>query len=470
MSIKVSKSPLFISTYRNAGVNMKGNSLKIGYTQSQSQFPYEASYLYHYGFLNNYPNELKKILSFSSSSLACASLLANYISANGFISNYSANLKVNNNQSADQILSHIAKEIVLWEGFALQVWTNLDNEVCKIELVPFELLRKATDGTFIYNETYNLNTPRISEKVEFRAYSALSDTDRLALGFQDLETYGAIQGEILYCQMPNTLFDGVYNYPNWASDIDTIIADFLGARFRMGMFKDGFMPSAIITLIDDNMSLSQTFDETNKGQPSETYQSQISNALDSIKGADNAAKILVNVVDNKDNAPIINSFDLKPVMDGTQNMTDSIDKRVCRVWGLDPAIMGLSEGGQLGNNQQLKMLIDILNNGKIKGYKDLIKTVFRMLYPTFNWDISTFNPLQSIDEQQLKVMTNDEIRAYFGLEVVANTNTKSNVDILNSLSPLVATKVLETLTPDEIRALGGYQPSTIAPNPNTNNA
>jgi hypothetical protein len=238
----------------------------------------------------------------------------------------------------------------------------------------------------------------------------------------------------------------------------------------MGMFKDGFMPSAIITLIDDNMSLSQTFDETSKGQPSETYQSQISNALDSIKGADNAAKILVNVVDNKDNAPIINSFDLKPVMDGTQNMTDSIDKRVCRVWGLDPAIMGLSEGGQLGNNQQLKMLIDILNNGKIKGYKDLIKTVFRMLYPTFNWDISTFNPLQSIDEQQLKVMTNDEIRAYFGLEVVANTNTKSNVDILNSLSPLVATKVLETLTPDEIRALGGYQPSSIAPNPNTNNA
>ena len=58
-------------------------------------------------------------------------------------------------------------------------------------------------------------------------------------------------------------------------------------------------------------------------------------------------------------------------------------------------------------------------------------------------------------------MTKDEIREKLGLPALETKTSSSSQDVtdaLNSLSPLVANKVLESMTPNEIRALIGLTP------------
>ena len=49
------------------------------------------------------------------------------------------------------------------------------------------------------------------------------------------------------------------------------------------------------------------------------------------------------------------------------------------------------------------------------------------------------------------------------IEVVIENEAQKTINSLNAMSPLVATKVLETLTTDEIRALAGLAPSIEEP-------
>jgi hypothetical protein len=418
------KSYLYQSAYRISGANAKGNNLEIGFSRSRAIFPYEGGKLYHFGMNNDYPNVLKKVLSYSAASLSCIETLANFTVANGFLDKKAGNFKVNERQTADQLLSKLAIDVATWEASALLIWIDGNNDTIKAEAISYELIRAGLEGQYYYNETYNLNTPRISETYEIRAYCRLSDEERLQKVVSDIELYGEVQPELFYMQLPNTLFDGIYNYPNWASDLDAIISDFQNSKFRLSLINDGFMPSVIITLIDDGLGKGQNFDGSANGSPSRSYVDEVSEKINEVKGADSGAKAFVMAAPDKDSLPQIMPFDQKAIIDGQIPLSDALDRRVCRAFGIDPAIKGLSTEGQLGNNQQMLALIDILNNGKIRGYKLAIENLFRELYPkiSFSWKISTYNPIQTIDPQKLAVMTTNEIRREYGLEPIEGLN------------------------------------------------
>jgi len=419
------KSYVFQSAYRLAGANAKGNDLDVGFSRSRAVFPYEAGKLYHFGMNNDYPNVLKKVLSYSSASLSCIDTLANFTVASGFIDKAAGNFRVNERQTADQILQRIAIDVATWEASSMLVWIDGNNDVIKLEVIPFELVRKGLKGEYYYNETYNLNTPRIPDTIAIRGYQRLTDEERLNLVIADIEEYGEVQPELFYLQLPNTLFDGIYNYPNWASDLDAIISDFQNSKYRLSLINDGFMPSVIITIIDDGLGKGQNFDGTTNGAPSKSAVDEVSEKINEVKGADSGARAFVMAAPDKDSLPSIMPFDQKAIIDGQIPLSDALDRRVCRAFGIDPAIKGISDGGQLGNNQQMLALIDILNNGKIRGYKMAIQNLFRELFPKleFAWKISTYNPIQTLDPQKIAVMTTNEIRKEYGLDPIEGLDT-----------------------------------------------
>jgi hypothetical protein len=70
-----------------------------------------------------------------------------------------------------------------------------------------------------------------------------------------------------------------------------------------------------------------------------------------------------------------------------------------------------------------------------------------------------------LDPQIVGFLTPDEVREELGLqpkEVNASNGATAIRDALNTMSPLVATKVLESMTPDEIRSLAGLGISKAA--------
>lgn len=107
-----------------------------------------------------------------------------------------------------------------------------------------------------------------------------------------------------------------------------------------------------------------------------------------------------------------------------------------------PGLFGMSRAGSLGNRDELENAFEIFKNTYIKARQ-------KPLVEWWNWIINKVAGIPSTFEMMLPPVL-------FG-EVSTDQNSKV-AKALNGMSPLVANKVLENLTPNEIRALASLPP------------
>jgi hypothetical protein len=120
-------------------------------------------------------------------------------------------------------------------------------------------------------------------------------------------------------------------------------------------------------------------------------------------------------------------------------------------------MIGLEAATILGNAQaiynSLKMFMLM-----IKSRQQLIIEAFTVLWPQVDWSIKQLNIYDYLPSEVLAVLTPDELRLLGGYPPQETKTTSSQellINSLNSLSPLVANKVLESLSEEEIRGLVG---------------
>lgn len=106
-----------------------------------------------------------------------------------------------------------------------------------------------------------------------------------------------------------------------------------------------------------------------------------------------------------------------------------------------PGLFGLREAGKLGDTQQLAIGYDIFKNNYVKGRQEPINEAFTHVITTgFDYACEfVLNEPKAPGEKQVD-------------------SEAQSASALNSMSPLVATKLLEFMTPNEIRALGKLAP------------
>ena len=133
-------------------------------------------------------------------------------------------------------------------------------------------------------------------------------------------------------------------------------------------------------------------------------------------------------------------------------------------------LFGIKTEGQLGGSNEIRNAYTIFNNtyvnAKQQEYEEVFNNFMRLMGIQEEYKIHPTEPLgfefsESIMAQN---MTKDEIREVLGKEPLdPSIKTQAQVisDNINSLSPLVANKVLESMTPDEIRSLAGLVPKNI---------
>jgi len=89
-------------------------------------------------------------------------------------------------------------------------------------------------------------------------------------------------------------------------------------------------------------------------------------------------------------------------------------------------------------------------------YQGLITRSLETIFPQFDWSIEPLELIEEIPDWLVAKLTADEIRelgGYAPIEVEDGKSGTSTSDALSALSPLVATKVLERMTDEEIRGL-----------------
>ena len=215
------------------------------------------------------------------------------------------------------------------------------------------------------------------------------------------------------------------------------------SNFHLNNIMNGMAPSMLINF--------------NNGTPTETEQREIErNIQNKFGGTSNAGRFILSFNDSSQNGSTITPVQLSEAHLQYEFLSNECMRKIMvshRV--ISPMLLGIKDNSGFGNNaEELQTATVLMDNTVIRPFQNLLIKSFDKIL-AFN-DISLnlyFKTLQPLDANN---------------ELTINEKTNTIIDGINSLSPLVANKVLESMTADEIRALVGLK-SVIIPEVPTEN-
>lgn len=135
-------------------------------------------------------------------------------------------------------------------------------------------------------------------------------------------------------------------------------------------------------------------------------------------------RLLVMNARNKEEAPILQAFDSKIILDASNNKRDIIDRAVSRLFKVHPCLIGFADPQILGNKQAMANASEELNKSLIED-QVLIERAFQELFPEKGniFKMSTFRPITYIPDAILQDLTPDERRQLVSYPVLEQQNT-----------------------------------------------
>lgn len=425
----------------------------------------ESKDIHLWGKDNLLPQKLITLVADSGIATGSAKKVAEYIASDGFVNKDLSKLKVNRDQTADKLLQAQAGYMSILNGVAFHIKRKggLLKDI-EATAIPAQCVRKQiTGGGYVYNET--LGQPKF-DKNKDTVYAKFESRDIPAI---ELANPKYANGEILFTYL-ETPYSQHYPVPVYYAQIEDVQTSSEISKMDLELAVNGFMPSSIITIVGD-------LDNKNKQASGltevEEYQEDFKQWTGQRKNSDGLAgrfKAMLAFAPTKDEIPNLQQLDLKSTLEGTNSKRDILGRSVCRLFGVHPVLIGYEDAAALGNSQSLSNASAELNR-VVNPMQRIITEAFAALFPGYDWTISEYMPINYIPDALLTDMTQDERRnKLLGLPPIKTDATGEGdkiVKALNSLSPLVANKVLESLTPDEIRNLIGLG-AKVEPTPKAN--
>ena len=180
-----------------------------------------------------------------------------------------------------------------------------------------------------------------------------------------------------------------------------------------------------------------------KRPQSEEEKNVLRRTIDKLKGAENAGKAVAFFANSAEQMPKIESLPTNSNDKLFQEASALNTEQICFSHTIDPILMGVRTTGSLGGGADIKQAYVIFEKNVVKPLREIVQDIFNEL-------------LHIAKVKGELVINNFQIINETIVEVEESASRTS--DALNSLSPLVATKVLGSMTPNEIRALASLPP------------
>lgn len=414
-----------------------------------------------FGSDNNYPNYLIELLNRSAKHNAILTGKVHYITGRGFAIKESVEevavqkiiqtiKNINSDDTIDELLYKHVTDLELFGSMAVQVIPRADGKGwAQLQHLDKSKIRTNKDKTRIFwCEEWSNGSTSFKPKPE----------DIKELQIFNEKTFS---GVLIYDQYRAGM--KVYPLPEYIGAINYIEIDAQIANFHLSNLQNGFSAGTMIS-----------FNNGNTSSPEE--RKIIENKLKSkFTGTDNAGQIVITYSNGKDSAPTVvplqsNNFEKLYETLGTTTQNEIfVGHKITS--GL---LFGIKEAGSLGGNKEIRELWELFKNGYVNAKQQIVTEFYNYLFSLNGFDkplmIEDIEPIgfEVSESTMLQVLSKDEIRARLGelpSEKPENPAVERTLNALNSLSPLVATKVLERMTDTEIRALAQLPKATepIAP-------
>lgn len=397
-----------------------------------------------FGHKNDYPNYLVDLFNKSAKHNAIVKGKVNYIVGNGFKIKEGADpigeqfiTQPNSYESLTEILRKVSTDIELFGGGYIEViWSQSGDNISEIYHVDYTKIRTNDDNTqFWYSDNW------MDKKCKRDVLNAFNTQYRTGRQIMYLKEY---RPDLKSYALPG--YFGALNYIE--SDIEV-------SKHVLGNAQTGFSASKLITLPD--------------GTPTDDEKRSVERKFtDRFAGSD-GKKFILSFVNDASRKPIIEDLGASDITkEDFTNVDNIIQQNLYAGHQITaPDLFGISTPGQLGSRQQMRDSYEIFKNTYVNDKQVYLEQVFNVLAKlrgaTVELQIIPVEPIGVDFDSAVYIanMTKDEIREKLGLPALETKTSSSSQDVtdaINSLSPLVANKVLESMTPNEIRALIGLTP------------
>jgi hypothetical protein len=344
----------------------------------------DANGYYRFGSNDELINEIIDIVNSSGTASSCIGALARFTSGNGLADVNLGNSKANALQTNNSALSELALNVAYSECVAFRVLYSNDGQPARYYPVPIQTLRRKGKKTFLYNELMGYRGYRITSGD--RWLSAFDPTespqarmDRMNL---QLKNYNEQVGDIVYYFKRGVgKFRDVYPVPGYYAGLPDIESDAGISILERRNIKRGWKTSVII-------STGPIDKETKDGNGNTQFDKFVATIK---RFAEEDAAVALHLEGATNEAkPEVKTLNVADVLNATDQATERVGRKVCRLMGVPPILVGFSTAGQLGNTQELKNTMDLFRLTVIER-QTLIKEAMKLVFPNQNWELTTLN-------------------------------------------------------------------------------
>jgi hypothetical protein len=409
----------------------------------------------YYGERNDFPDYLLRLYNNSANHNAIVTGKVDYIAGSGWEVKTDDELErakvygmidsVNKSaESLNEVTKKLTTDLTIFGGYYLQIiWTKGTGEIAEIYHIDYNDVRTNADNSMFYVSKEWIKNGSVNNRPTYETYSS----------FDPNNPNGT---QILYFKEYRAGLN-IYSLPDYRGAISYIELDISIGEYHLNTINNGMFSSKLINL--------------NGGKVTQEEEDRIERQFaNKFSGSKNAGKFMLAFNDSKDNEPSVidlsgteldKHFDI--LNKTTQQQLFSGHKVT------SPMLFGIKTEGQLGGRNELREASELFQNTYVNAKQISIEEVINYLYSfndvTAKLELKKTEPISfEFSEAILTAnMTQDEIRAKLGLPQIEKKETAGSQDIinaLNSLSPLIATKVVESMDVNELRTLIGLQPKT----------
>lgn len=404
----------------------------------------------YYGERNDYPNYLLRIYNNSAKHNAIVTGKVDYICGNGWsvkaedeMQKAKAYGMINKVNSEDESLNELTKKLTtdmtIFGGYYLQViWTKATGEIAELYHVDYYKVRTNADNSEFYVSDNWIKNDNVNPKPDYETFPAFDPNNRTGSQILYFKEYRA---------GANT-----YSLPDYRGAISYIELDISIGEYHLNTINNGMFSSKLINL--------------NGGKVSQEEEDRIERQFkDKFSGSKNAGKFMLAFNDSKENEPSIVDLSGTELDKHFDLLNKTVQQEIFSGHKVtSPMLFGVKTEGQLGGRAELREASELFQNTYVNSKQRSLEETINYLYK-FN-DLQALLELRKTEPINFEFseaiisanMTQEEIREKLGLSPIEKKESAGSQDIinsLNSLSPLIATKVVESMDVNELRGLIG---------------
>jgi hypothetical protein len=404
----------------------------------------------YYGEKNDYPNYLLRIYNNSAKNNAIITGKVDYICGNGWTVKAEDEMQKANafglidrintkEESLNELTKKLVTDLSIFGGYYLQViWTKGTGEIAELYHVDYYKVRTNLDNSEFYVSDNWIKNDNVNPRPDFETYPAFDPNNTTGTQILYFKEYRA---------GANT-----YSLPDYRGAISYIELDISIGEYHLNTINNGMFSSKLINL--------------NGGKVSQEEEDRIERQFkDKFSGSKNAGKFMLAFNDSKENEPSIVDLSGTELDKHFDLLNKTVQQEIFTGHKVtSPMLFGVKTEGQLGGRAELREASELFQNTYVNAKQQSLEEVVNYLLK-FNdivaeLEIKKTEPIAfQFSEQIISTnMTQDEIREKLGLAPIEKKESQGSQDIinsLNSLSPLIATKVVESMDVNELRQLIG---------------